>query len=584
MKKWSRLSLIIMFMLPFYFAIGHAGAQTSPASGPEASNRLDIMLVLDNSGSMLKNDPKFLTPEVVTNFLEGIGAESHLGMILFNKEVQLLEPIRTLTNSVEKAKFLKSLERLNYKGGFTDTPKAIEKALYELKTNGRPDAARIIILLTDGIVDTGNPAKDLEKEHWLKEDLALECKKEKIRIFGIAFTDQADFSLIQTLAFKTRGEYYRAFDAADIQSIFTKINEAISRPFPPPAPTVIEPAADPGVEPAAAPAAEAAPPPAEPLPPKAQPAAAPPDEPLPPPADNRLIVYILAGLAVFLGIIVLLLVLVGRSKTLSAAGLLGGFSSPFLKKKVFMPRAELIDVKNITSQETIKIDKKIFTIGRDSNHAVTIPKDTVSSFHAAIEYRDGFFYLEDQRSKNKTFLNGEEVTPHNPRKLKSGDVISFNIFKFIFILPDQIPAGKTVMDFGGDSDFTRTRDFAEKTVASFPKGSDLPQAMLIDIKNITGRKTIMLEKTDTTIGRGVHNDVDLPKTSISASHAIIEYKNGDFFLEDQRSKNATRLNGKAVEPFSPQKLKSGDEITFDIYKFIFLLEYQAPAGDTGESL
>ena len=108
--------------------------------------------------------------------------------------------------------------------------------------------------------------------------------------------------------------------------------------------------------------------------------------------------------------------------------------------------------------------------------------------------------------------------------------------------------------------------------------------MLIDIKNITGRKTIMLDKTPTTIGRGVHNDLDIPKASISGSHATIEFTNGNFFLEDQRSKNTTGLNGKAVAPYSPQKLKSGDEITFDIYKFIFLLEHQVPTGDTEESI
>ena len=94
----------------------------------------------------------------------------------------------------------------------------------------------------------------------------------------------------------------------------------------------------------------------------------------------------------------------------------------------------------------------------------------------------------------------------------------------------------------------------------------------------------MLDKTPTTIGRGVHNDLDIPKASISGSHATIEFTNGNFFLEDQRSKNTTGLNGKAVEPFSPQKLKSGDEITFDIYKFIFLLEHQVPTGDTEESI
>ena len=574
-----RIWLAMMLLSSLGFVYGTAGAQTPLPAESQVHSNYDIILVLDNSGSMLKNDPKFLTPEVVTHFLGGLATETRIGMILFDQEVRLLEPLRPLAASVEKAQFLKSLERINYKGRLTDIPAAIERALYELKTNGRSDAGRIIILLTDGIVDTGTPQKDIEKERWLKEDLALECKKEKIRIFGIAFTDKADFSLIQTLAFKTGGEYYRTFQAAEIQGVFTKINDAISKPTPQPASApVAAPPAIPRSEPVAAEVAGVKPSPAEPLPPEAKPA------PVPPRADNRLFIYILAGAALFLGAVIFLIALTRRSKTSSPAGLLSGFSGQALKKKVFMPRAELIDVKNITSRETIKIDKKIFTIGRDANHAVTIPKDTVSSFHAAIEYRDGFFYLEDQRSKNKTFLNGEEVPPHYPQKLKSGDVISFNIFKFIFLLPDLIPAGKTVMDFGGESELTRTRDLAEKMPAAARKDSDLPQAMLIDIKNVTGRKTIMLDKTITSVGRGVHNDVDIPKTSISGSHATIEYKSGNFFLEDQRSKNTTSLNGKAVEPFSPQKLKSGDEITFDIHKFIFLLEHQTPTGDTEESL
>lgn len=577
MKRLTWILLMVLWLSPFYVT-GPTRAQTPPAPDPGIATRLDIMLVLDNSGSMMKNDPQFLTPEVVTNFLGGLADGAFLGMIIFDQDVRLLEPIKALTNSVEKAKFLKSLERVNYKGRYSDSPAAIERALYELKTNGRTDAARIIILLTDGIVDTGDPAKDIEKERWLKEDLALECKKEKIRIFGIAFTEKADFSLIQTLAFKTGGEYYRTFQAAEIQGVFTKINDAISRPVPPPAPAaaVAAPPDIPKAEPAAPPSAETAPASAEPLPPKAEPA--------PAPSGNRFLGYTLAGLAVLLGAIVLIMALARRSKTASPAGLLSVFSGHALKKKGFMPRAELIDVKNITTQETIKIDRKIFTIGRDVNNSVTIPNDTVSSFHAAIEYRDGFFYLEDQRSKNKTFLNGKEVPPHYPQKLKSGDVISFNIYKFIFLLPDLIPAGKTVMDFGEESELTRTRDLTERLPASARKDSDLPQAMLIDIKNITGKKTIMLDKMVTTIGRGVHNDVDIPKTAISGSHATIEYKTGNFFLEDQRSKNTTSLNGKAVEPFSPQKLKSGDEITFDIHKFIFLLEHQTPTGDTEESL
>ncbi|MFC1815138.1 FHA domain-containing protein [Thermodesulfobacteriota bacterium] len=573
MNKQIVLLLVLLSLIPVQLGYSQARAETSLPKEQEAGPKLDIVLVLDNSGSMMKNDPNFLTLEVVTNFLSSLGKESRLGMVIFDKEAHLIEPLKDLISSVAKAKFLKNLETVNYKGRLSDSPAAIERALYELKTNGRKDARKIIILLTDGIVDTGDPQKDLEKEKWLKEDLAFESKKEKIRIFGIAFTDKADFSLIQALAFKTDGEYYRAFKATEINNVFNKINAVINRaPVKPLQPASVAPPEPP--PPVTAKPAAPALPPVEPAPVR--------ESTSPPPQrGNRLLIYILAGLSVFLGTIVIIMALNRRSKTRLGLGL----SDLALQKASRMPRAELIDVKNITSKQTVTFGKRINKIGRDANNDVAIPNDTVSSFHATIEYRDGSFYLEDQRSKNKTFLNGEEVEPHSPQKLKSGDVISFNIYKFIFLLPDLIPAGKTVMDFGaGAEDFTRTGGAAGRTATPIRDITTLPRAILIDIKNITSKKTTLLEKTLTKIGRGVHNDADIPKTSISGSHATIEYKNGFYYLEDQRSKNKTHLNGEVIEPYVPKKLKSGDEIRFDVYNFIFLLERQTPTGDTKESL
>jgi pSer/pThr/pTyr-binding forkhead associated (FHA) protein len=107
--------------------------------------------------------------------------------------------------------------------------------------------------------------------------------------------------------------------------------------------------------------------------------------------------------------------------------------------------------------------------------------------------------------------------------------------------------------------------------------------MLIDVKNITGKKTLLLNKSVIKIGRGVHNDVAIDQHSVSGSHAAIQYKEGFFYLEDQRSKNRTRLNGEEIAPHTPTKLKSGDEIMIDIHKFIFLLEQQTPSGDTDEN-
>ena len=191
---------------------------------------LDIVFVLDNSGSMRNNDPNFITKEVVTNFLGGLGERSRLGMVIFDETANLVEPLTSLDNAEVRARFLESLDVINFKGKFTNSPAGIERAIYELKTNGRQDTKKIIVFLTDGIVDTGNKSQDLEKENWLKEDLTRESKNAGIRIFGIAFTDNADFRLIQTLAVRTDGEYFRVFEVADLQEVFTKIKRIIAEP------------------------------------------------------------------------------------------------------------------------------------------------------------------------------------------------------------------------------------------------------------------------------------------------------------------------------------------------------------------
>lgn len=158
-----------------------------------------------------------------------------------------------------------------------------------------------------------------------------------------------------------------------------------------------------------------------------------------------------------------------------------------------MPRAELVDAKNITGQKTLELSKSPIKIGRDTNNDVAIPEETVSSLHAIIEYQDGFFYLEDQRSKNKTYLNGEEIAPYSPIKLKSGDVVKINVYKFIFILSDLIPAGETVIDFSGKTETQfQAATIVRGQVISTPDASGMPQAMLIDVKNITGKKTLIL--------------------------------------------------------------------------------------------
>ena len=192
----------------------------------------DVVLVLDNSGSMKKNDPQFLTSQAVTQFITGLDEETRVAIAIFDQDVQLAVPLTEISLSTRET-ILGSLEHINYKGLFTDSPAGIERAIYELKINGREEAQKLIIFMTDGIVDTGDANRDLEKAKWLKEDLAADAADSEIKIFGIAFTDDADFELIQSLAQNTDGEYYRALQPEDLQNVFKRINKIINTPLSP---------------------------------------------------------------------------------------------------------------------------------------------------------------------------------------------------------------------------------------------------------------------------------------------------------------------------------------------------------------
>ena len=380
----------------------------------ETVEKFDLFLVLDNSGSMKSNDPKFLTHAVVTDFLKEMDEQNRLGMVIFDEVAVLAHPLTRLADDNARDEFLKTLERVDYKGQWTNSPAAIERALYELKTNGRKDAEKIIIFLTDGIVDTGNKDRDNEKLSWLKEELARDSKNSGVRIFGIAFTDKADFSLIQTLALKTGGQYFRAFNAEDIQGVFSKIIEAIKKLKTGKPETSEE-----------TPAVSAGPGKQEPVSPAAPVKKEEPPLPLP---------VILGGLILVLLVIIILLTSRKKKKDPSITSV-----------DTAMPQAELIDEQKVISSERIAINKNTVTIGRDPNTDITIPKETVSALHATIRYRQNAFYLEDQRSSNFTRLNNRKISPNQPVALKSGDRIAFDIYNFQFILPQMIPVGGTLL-------------------------------------------------------------------------------------------------------------------------------------------
>ncbi len=483
------------FSARFLYAI--AGILILLSSTAVAAPQNDVMLVLDNSGSMRKNDPTFLARGAVESFINKLDTNSRAGVLIFDHSVTQAVPLTT-ADANGKSTLIKSLENINYRGQLTDSPAAVERAIYELKTNKREGADQFIVFMTDGIVDTGNPAADVEKTKWLREELAVDAADNGIKVFAIAFTEHADFFLIQSLAKKTHGEYFRALSPADLAGVFDTVLAKLSQPpAPPPEPVALPPAKTPE-------ATVITPLPddtvtSQPLPAPEDPAdllaslsaderqaleeiseqTGIPIEQLafelvgPDPTDTAeqpepggvIITYpedeiteaeqrmgyaILAASAAFLLLLVGFIVwFIMRRRKSSPAAAATATAAPVPADTPAIPEAFINDVHGYTDEPVIRLGEKPMMVGRvagtDTQHLdyLVVNKGTVGRRHAVIKYKDFSFWLVDQGSVNGTFVNAERIS--GERQLKHGDKIRFHKYDFDFSQPDMDDGSHTIL-------------------------------------------------------------------------------------------------------------------------------------------
>jgi pSer/pThr/pTyr-binding forkhead associated (FHA) protein/Mg-chelatase subunit ChlD len=525
-----KLSFNLLNLKIFVLALALAGTLTwtlpealapAPAYGAQTgAPLLDLLFVIDNSGSMRKNDPNFITPQVVKTFIRQLPEFSQVGMVLFDQTARLLKPLTPIAGARAEEELIAALQKIDYRGQRTNTPVGIERAIYELKNNGRALAQKGIVFITDGIVDTGSAEKDRELTRWLKQDLTAQCKQLGIRIFGIALTDAADFSLIQALAQRTDGEYFRTYEASEISEVLQQI-QAHMMPAPKPAlaplPLLPVPA-----EHKPAPPAQISPPP-----------------PTPPATGAKAVVVTEKSAWLTTATLALAIVALIAALVLFYIQNLKRKGAPETEKQLDIPEAQLEDLDRVRGDEKIftPLDKARINIGRSQRNDVVIQQPAVSGFHATIEFRNMAFYLEDQRSTNGTHLNGKRIAANEPVRLKSGDRITFAKYDFKFILVGQVPFGDTVM-----LSMTALADpEAEATVVLDLDGADSKQGLISCLQNhlmqIYGLSpkhkafvnTYFAHDTLDIIGTTAHENLQLTQND-AEQHCTPILKNKAFYL------------------------------------------------------
>ena len=108
---------------------------------------IDMMLVLDTSGSLRRTDPDDYRTTAAVGLIERLSPKSdiQIGVIGFNAQNDLLQPLTD-----DRADVIRALKDLKNSGG-TNLAAGILTAIEELEKNGREDSSRVIVLFTDGM-------------------------------------------------------------------------------------------------------------------------------------------------------------------------------------------------------------------------------------------------------------------------------------------------------------------------------------------------------------------------------------------------------------------------------------------------
>lgn len=394
-------------------------ATTEPTAA--ASTPLDVLLVLDNSGSMRRNDPQRLTRRVVKDFSERLDPNTRLGLVLFDQSVSVVLPLTAAGQPTFDAQVAAALDRLTYKGQLTNIPAGIERALYELRERERPGAARVIVLLTDGIVDVGDAAQAREGVAWLRNTLAAEARDRRIQIFGVALTEQADFQLMQSLAQTTGGRYFRVRTAEDIGGAFAEVQESIATARVAQPEARAEKAAPGIVTSGQIPQSTVG---AETSAPERR-------------TDWGLVA--LAGIGLTLIGFVAIVGLRRRRGGAARRSTLGAGAAP-ATPAIPVATLKVVDAREAAQGRAYELEKPVTRIGRAKDNDIVLPYRTVSAHHAVIEWRDGAFHLKDLGSANGTRHNGALFSDTEHREVRSvrlrdGDLISFDTYAVEFLSP-----------------------------------------------------------------------------------------------------------------------------------------------------
>jgi hypothetical protein len=200
------------------WGVAVGGYNLRPKGHPPDSINADVSVYLGNNlnktGTILSNEAAKASAK---SFIANMDETDRVGYVKFGSYGVLAQSL-TYMNTAGKASMQATIDDTGLEGG-TKISDGIDIAVNELVSNGREDALKVIVLLTDGQNDNGTTPV-------LKS--AQAAKDANITIFTIGLTEFVNDEMLKEIA-SNPGYYYYAPTGAQLQGIYNEISSEIKK-------------------------------------------------------------------------------------------------------------------------------------------------------------------------------------------------------------------------------------------------------------------------------------------------------------------------------------------------------------------
>jgi len=128
-------------------------AEEQRALANAVSDKIDAVLLLDTSGSMLATDPQALRYEGAKLFVNLLRPGDRVAVIAFDETARVVSQFVAHEDEAATKNLGEMVSKLPAAGQYTDLLSAVEAARDLIKQQKRPEASAIVVLLSDGKMD-----------------------------------------------------------------------------------------------------------------------------------------------------------------------------------------------------------------------------------------------------------------------------------------------------------------------------------------------------------------------------------------------------------------------------------------------